>query len=204
MGEEIRSLPMAAEFRVRDNDDGSVTVVGHPAKFDKWSDVMMGFREKVAPGAFARTLGEGADVRALWNHDPNYVLGRTTSGTLRLSEDKDGLYMELDAPNTPTIRDLVIEPMRRGDVTQMSFGFRVRKDEWIQGKDKSPDERTLLDVDLFDVSPVTYPAYPDTDVAVRSAQYRAWKTEIEDFETERKRVQAIELNRLDALDELYS
>ena len=186
MGKEIRSLPVSAEFRVTDNDDGSVTITGHPAVFGKWSEDMMGFRERVAKGAFARTLKEGADVRALWNHDGNFVLGRTKSGTLRLSEDDTGLHMELDAPNTPTIRDLVIEPIRRGDVDQMSFGFVTKKDEWKRGEDNEIDERTLLDVDLFDVSPVTYPAYPDTDVAVRAKRHEAWQQEMDAFEQKRK------------------
>ena len=184
--EELRFTPLRAEWRVEENEDGTVKITGHAAVFDKWSEDMYGFREKVAKGAFTRTIKDGDDVRALWNHDPNFVLGRTKSGTLRLSEDKVGLAIEIDAPTTQTIRDLVLEPMRRGDVDQMSFGFSVVEENWKEGKDKEPDERTLIEVDLYDVSPVTYPAYADTDVAVRTRQHDAWKKEMDEFEAERK------------------
>ena len=163
MAVELRQFPANIEWRVEEREDGGTTIKGHAAVFDKLSEEMWGFREKVAKGAFKSSLKNNDDVRALWNHDPNYVLGRTKSGTLRLSEDDVGLAIEIDAPLTPTIRDLVLEPIRRGDVDQMSFGFVVVKEEWNQ-KD---DIRTLLEVELFDVSPVTYPAYQDTDVSVR-------------------------------------
>lgn len=209
MGEKIRRFYTPdVEVRVKDNSDGSVTLTGHAAVFGKWSKDMMGFREKVAPGAFARTLKEGGTVKSYWNHNRDFVLGDSENGTLRLWEDDIGLACEIDAPNTPTIRDLVIEPIRRGDVSDMSFAFATREDEWMHGSGKEIDERTLLDVDLFDASPVAEGAYADTDVSARSAEYEEqrarWQAEMDAFETERKRKQAIELNRLDALDELYS
>ena len=202
--EQLRFSPLRAEWRVEDGDDGTAKIVGHAAVFDRWSEEMWwGFREKIANGAFTRTLREEVDCRALWNHDANYVLGRTKSGTLRLKEDDVGLAIEIDAPTTPTINDLVLEPIRRGDVDEMSFGFMVIEESWKKGEDKNPDERTLIDVELYDVSPVTYPAYVDTDVAVRSAQHEAWKAEMEAFDAERKRLQAIELNKLGALEDIY-
>jgi len=209
MGEKVRRFYTPdVEMRVRDNDDGSVTLIGHAAVFNKWSKDMMGFREKVAPGAFTRTLKEGGAVRSYWNHNRDFVLGNSANGTLRLWEDEIGLACEIDAPNTPTIRDLVIEPIRRGDVDEMSFAFSAPKggDKWEHGAEM--DERTLIDLNLFDASPVAEGAYADTDISARSADYEEqrarWNAEMKDFETERKRVQAIELNRLDALDELYS
>jgi len=137
-------------------------ISGHAAVFNKLSEDLGGFREKIAPGAFASTI-TGADVRALFNHDPNYVLGRTKSGTLSLIEDAKGLAITIDPPETQWANDL-IESVKRGDISQMSFGFRAVADEWDDGK----KVRTLKEVELFDVSVVTYPAYPQTDVKIRS------------------------------------
>lgn len=154
----------ADEIRVS-RSHGKQTIQGHAAVFHQLSEDLGGFREKIAPGAFADTLD--ADVRALFNHDRNFVLGRTTSGTLRMSEDKTGLKVEIDPPDTTVARDLMTS-IERGDISQMSFGFRVKEDEWEQGIGDNPDIRTLLAVELFDVSPVTFPAYPQTDVGLRS------------------------------------
>jgi len=152
------------EFRVDQGDDMPPKISGHAAVFDQLSEDLGGFRERIAAGAFANTL-QNADVRALFNHDPNFVLGRNKAGTLRLKEDITGLAIEIDPPDTQVARDLMIS-MQRGDISQMSFGFRTKNDKWdkVDGK----WVRTLLDVELFDVSPVTYPAYTQTDVAVRS------------------------------------
>jgi HK97 family phage prohead protease len=161
-GKQRWVLP-AAELRVQDNDAGGKTLVGYAAVFDQWSEDLGGFREIIRSGAFTKTLRDGADVRALFNHDPNFVLGRTTSGTLRLNEDVKGLRIEADLPDTQTVRDLIIAPLERGDIDQMSFGFRTVKDTW--SNDFS--ERELHEVMLFDVSAVTFPAYPQTEVGVR-------------------------------------
>ena len=142
-------------------------IAGHAAKFDALSEDLGGFRERIAPGAFAKTI-QSADIRALWNHDANFVLGRNKSGTLRLSEDASGLAFEVDMPDTQTVRDLVMSPIARGDVNQCSFGFSTTSDKWA--KVDGEWIRTLLEVDLFDVSPVTYPAYQQTDVAVRGLE----------------------------------
>lgn len=140
---------------------------GHAALFNTLSEDLGGFREQIAPGAFTNALKD-CDVRCLWNHDSNHVLGRSKSGTLRLMEDDQGLAMENDMPNTMCAQDLM-ESMSRGDVDQMSFGFRVLKDSWDQVGNGII--RTILEVsELFDVSPVTFPAYPDTSVAMRSLE----------------------------------
>lgn len=162
---ERRSFALV-ELRVeRDDDDEAVKITGHAAVFNKLSEDLGGFREKIAPGAFKDALD--ADVRALWNHDRSVVLGRTKSGTLRLKEDKVGLQVEIDPPDTQAARDL-ITLMERGDVDQMSFGFRTVDDVWE--KVDGENIRTLKKVELIDVSPVTFPAYPQTDVAVRGFQ----------------------------------
>ena len=160
-----RRVFTVGELRIKD-DDMAPMIAGHAAVFDSPSEDLGGFREVIAPGAFAETL-KNADVRALFNHDPNAILGRSTAGTLRLGEDKAGLAIEIDPPDTQVARDLLTS-MKRGDVTQMSFGFRTVEDKW-EIKD-GHDLRTLIEVELFDVSPVTFPAYPDAAVAVRGLQ----------------------------------
>ncbi len=160
---EHRAFPMTG-VEIRASDGEPPKIVGHAAVFNSLSEDLGFFREKIAPGAFAKTIQE-ADVRALWNHDPNFVLGRTKSGTLKLAEDEKGLAVEIIPPDTQWARDLM-ETMRRGDVDQMSFGFQVVKEEW-EGDVNNPI-RVLKEVKLFDVSPVTFPAYPATDVQVRS------------------------------------
>ena len=171
---EIRSFALN-EFRV-DSDEGKPPKMhGHAAIFNSLSEDLGGFRERIAPGAFTKTL-ESSDIRALFNHDSNIVLGRNKSGTLRLSEDETGLAIEIDPPDTQAARDLIVS-MGRGDINQMSFGFVTILDNWANVGNEWI--RTLLEVDLFDVSPVTYPAYISTDIAVRSMA-EAIKLEIPD------------------------
>jgi len=144
-------------------------IVGHAAVFNAETDIGGYFMERVAPGAFARAILED-DVRSLFNHDANFVLGRTKAGTLKLREDGTGLMTETTPPDTQFARDLQIS-IDRGDISQMSFAFRVKKESWQENGDKWL--RTIEDVELFDVSPVTYPAYPTTDVGLRSlAEFR--------------------------------
>ena len=162
MKKEVRTVPI--ELRVEGDETKKIT--GHAAVFDKWSEDLGGFREKIRPGAFRKTIKE-ADVRALFNHDPNFVLGRNTAGTLSLEEDKKGLAISIEPPDTQWARDLTTS-IERGDINQMSFGFRTIKDQWTTPKDSGDNQRELLEVELFDVSPVTFPAYPQTDVGVRS------------------------------------
>lgn len=162
---ERRAFPFGA-VEVRAAGDGPPRLVGYAAVFDRPSEDLGGFVEVIRRGAFSKTIQE-ADIRALWNHDPNYVLGRTKSGTLSLMEDDHGLRIEVVPPDTTWARDLM-ETIRRGDVDQMSFGFRPIRDRW-QTDERGQVTRELLEVALFDVSPVTFPAYPQTEVQVRSA-----------------------------------
>lgn len=144
--------------------DAPSRLVGHAAMFNALSDDLGGFREQIAPGAFARSLAEH-DQRALWQHDPKLVLGRRGAGTLRIAEDDQGLAIEIDLPDTTWGRDAAVS-IARGDVMQMSFGFRAVADQWENRGGVLT--RTLLDVDLLEVSPVTFPAYSQTDVSARS------------------------------------
>lgn len=157
-GLEQRTQP--AEMRV----DGQGRIEGYAAVFDEWSVELGGFRERIRAGAFAKTIQE-ADIRATFNHDPNYVLGRNTAGTLELAEDDHGLHFRSDPPKTTWADDLRTS-VRRGDVDQGSFVFRTIRDDWQRHEDEN--RRTLIEVELSDVAVVTYPAYPQTSVQARS------------------------------------
>lgn len=157
-----RRYVQACELRAE--PDGGL-LVGYASVFDQESVELGSFTEIVKPGAFRKTIQE-ADVRALWNHDANFVLGRTKSGTLELAEDKRGLLSKITPPDTQWARDLRVS-IERGDVNQMSFGFRTIRDRWHQDEG-GKSLRELLEVELLDVSPVTFPAYPQTAVEARS------------------------------------
>lgn len=144
---------------------GEPTAIGDPKSF--------GFFEQVDAGAFKRALrSSGLDVVALWNHNADELLGRTSAGTLRLDNRKDGLFDEIDLPETQRGRDIT-ELTARGDIRGQSFGFVVRDDKWAAMPGGHTQMRTIMDADLYDVSPVTSPAYPTTSAAVRSLARRA-------------------------------
>lgn len=170
---EVRFL-QGAEMRATDTPDGP-RITGYAATFDEpytIPGIFGDFTEQVRKGAFTRALSEGQDVRALFNHDPSRILGRTSNGTVTLSEDERGLRYEI-IPNLETQdgRDLVAL-VKRGDISQSSFGFsvhrngNVRGEEWLESD--GIDSRILTDLDLYDVSPVTFPANGATSVSVRS------------------------------------
>jgi uncharacterized protein len=161
------------ELRLIDGAAGTTPKIrGHAAVFNSLSEDLGGFREVVAPGAFASAISTD-DVRALFNHDPNYVLGRNRAKptpTMSLTEDPTGLMMDCDPPDTQWARDLMTS-IKRGDISQMSFAFTTLDDGW-ERKD-GVRIRTLRKVRLYDVSPVTYPAYAATDVGVRGVNTEA-------------------------------
>lgn len=165
-------------LNVERRDDGQpAKIAGHAAVFNVFSQPLgAGFREMIRPGAFAKTLQEG-DIRALFNHNPDFVLGRKKAGTLTVREDVTGLYFEVQPPDTTFARDLAVS-IERGDIDQASFGFRTVKDEWKQDASGN-SERELIECELFDVSPVTFPAYTQTDVSMRALMEEAgidWRT----------------------------
>jgi hypothetical protein len=156
------------KLKIQKRADGGVTIAGYPAVFNVLSVNLGGFREKIEPGAFANTI-KADDIRALLEHDSSKVLGRVKNGTLRLAEDDVGLRMEIDPPDTQVAKDLIVN-LERGDIDQGSFGFRVnpKGDRWGEDPETGTVIRTLLDVKLFDVSPTTFPAYPQTSVGLRA------------------------------------
>jgi HK97 family phage prohead protease len=179
MDRETRVLTGQVELRAADGEGEKPKVRGYAAVFNKESENLGSenyqFREIIEPGAFSDVLQD--DVRALLNHDPNFILARSKGGegTLSIGQDERGLWYEFDAPDTQAGRDLM-ESIRRGDIDQSSFSFTVAKggQEWKETEDSEGRmfiQRTVTKVArLYDVSPVTYPAYPDATVALRSLQ----------------------------------
>ena len=160
------------EFEIRAAAAGN-TLIGHAAVFNVETVIAGMFRESIAPRAFRKTIKE-SDVRALFNHDPAHVLGRNKAGTLRLSEDDVGLVCEIDLPDTQTARDLWTS-IDRGDISQSSFAFETVKELRTDPDEEAAETLPLFTVKearLWDVSPVTYPAYEQTDVVARSAAER--------------------------------
>lgn len=169
MTKEIERRIQCKEVRL-DDTGGKPSIRGYAAVFNQLSEDLGGFREQLTTGAFTDAMGN-SDVRALINHDPNLVLGRNKSGTLTMREDAAGLYVEITPPDTQSSRDL-LELMRRGDVNQMSFAFTVAKEDQAWTRDGTgPWIRTIKRVNrLYDVSVVTYPAYPQTSAAARALE----------------------------------
>lgn len=164
---------LASPVSVRSADGTPSTIVGYAAVFD--SEAVIGglFRERIAAGAFRNVIGSTADVRGLFNHDDNFVLGRTTNGTLRLVEDERGLRYELDANLDDPSAVGVVAKIKRGDVSQSSYGFLVKDggDEWTKPATRGElPLRTIREFELLrDVSPVTFPAFEETSAEARSA-----------------------------------
>jgi HK97 family phage prohead protease len=171
MNTEIRTLTQAddldLELRVGEGEQGRL-LTGYAARYNILSHDLGGFRERVMPGAFKEAVTSGADIRSLIDHDNSKLLGRTTAGTLRLSEDAKGLKFEVDLPEGVSYADDLRVLVKRGDVRSNSFGFRTPP-----GGDRFKQEgktyvRELLNVDLKEVSVVlSLPAYPGTSVQVR-------------------------------------
>jgi HK97 family phage prohead protease len=162
----VNERRVAAELRFA-GGRAAPRLEGYAAVFDKVSQDLGGFTEIVRPGAFTRSLREGADVLALVHHKPEMVLGRRSAGTLRLSEDAHGLAFDVALPDTTAARDLAVS-VERGDIRGASFAFTVPKngDHWFYENGRAM--RELLDVNLHDVTVTAAPAYADTEVARRA------------------------------------
>jgi len=174
---ETRSFQTVFELRKEESAQGPGFIEGYAAVFNSEAEIGGMFREQIAPDAFSEVLAD--DVRALFNHNVDQILGRTKSGTLTLSQDSRGLYYRVELPDTELGRSLA-ELVRRGDISQSSFGFVV-KDETYSDLDKSLPLRTITKFErLLDVSPVTFPAFVDTTVAKRSLEEK----KISQFDTE--------------------
>ncbi|HDR5665632.1 HK97 family phage prohead protease [Bacillus anthracis] len=180
---EIRALPMTIEVREVNEDEGKRTISGsikynnESAEMrDWWGDT---FVEEIAEGAFDESL-KVRDVVGLWSHDTSQVLGNTKSKTLRIENDKKELRFELDIPNT-TVGNDAWELIKRGDVDGVSFGMKVTKDKWSSEERENGKiyKRSILNAELYEISPVAFPAYPTNEVSVRS---------LDDFKAGEKRV----------------
>lgn len=145
--------------------DDAIQIAGMGAVFNSWYPVY-GFKERVAPGAFAKTLRENPDIRGMFNHDPNFLLGRTKSGTMTVEETDKGLAYDIQAdPDDPQAQS-VARKIARGDVDGSSMAFFVHKEEWKEDHGK-PIERTITEVELIETGPVTMPASPSTTAKIQ-------------------------------------
>jgi HK97 family phage prohead protease len=163
---EVRTATIR-EVRVTTGDDGTHTVSGYAIVYNSQSVDLGGFVETVATGALTRSLTDNPDVLCLRDHKQELLLGRTTSGTLTLTDDATGLRFSCSLPATSAGNDLA-ESLRRGDIDSCSFGFFTVKDSWLVN-DNGDASRTLLDVDLFEISIVSFPAYEATSASIRTA-----------------------------------
>lgn len=164
---ELRFGHIEIEKRA-EGQEQSRTIVGYAAKYEKWSDPIYGyFIEKIARGAFDDC--DFSNCIATFNHNVNSIMARTSSGTLKLELDALGLRFSFDAPNTTTGNDM-LEMVRRGDISQCSFIFYIAQEKWTSKPDGEMQERELLKIaEVRDISLVTYPAYPDTEVSAARA-----------------------------------
>ena len=163
-GQEQRAFGAVAELRFAQGEAGIGTASGYAVLFHNRTDIGGWWTEQFAPGVFAESLGQ-RDVVALHSHDDARPVGRRSRGTLRLNEDERGLAFENDLPDTSDGRDLKVQ-LERGDIEGMSFRFVSRHDEWDETVD--PPLRTIHKADLIEVTYTAFPAYPDTEVGMRS------------------------------------
>ena len=194
-GIEIRSFK-ASELRIENKE--SREVVGYGSVFNSLSENLGGFRELISENAFDSVLEN--DVRALFNHNPDYILGRSTAGTLSLSVDEKGLRYSVNIPQTSYGNDLMVS-LDRGDITQNSFGFIVEEDDWTQDEEGNTI-RTIKKVSrLLDVSLVTYPAYPSAKIEknfeVAHRGFLNYRTELEKKENKKQENDLIQRNLLE-------
>ncbi len=165
---ELRSNKLKVEIRsTGEGEKQKKKITGYAVKWDQLSDPIWGmFQERFRKGAFSNCLSNNPDVIGDWQHDMSEIMGRTTAGTLIVEEDDIGLRYEIDPPSWA---EKHIETIERGDVTGSSFIFQATKTEW---DDTNPDMsiRTVIEAELIEVSPVTFPAYPQSEAGIRSAQ----------------------------------
>lgn len=155
-----------AEFKTRE-EDGEPIIEGYFAVFNSDYNIAPGMSESVDPGAFDNTLEN--DIRALVNHDTTLVLGRTKSGTLELETDDRGLFGRIRVNTNDTDAMNLYERVKRGDVSGCSFGFNIN-DEETELRDDGETHWTIKDIDLFEVSCCTFPAYEETNISARTKQ----------------------------------
>ncbi len=166
---ETRSLSQFEEMQARaETDDEVIRISGYGAVTGKWYDVF-NFKERVAPGAFTKTLQENPDIRGMFNHSPDFLLGRTKSGTMDVEEDKRGLRYEIRADALDPQVQSVSRKIARGDVDGSSMAFFVPRDKEDWDENKTPMRRTLLELELIETGPVVMPASPSTTAKIARA-----------------------------------
>ena len=180
---EMRQLRTAStQFETRE-DGENLAIEGYFAVFNSNYEIAPGMSESIAPGAFSKTLS--GDIRALINHDTTFVLGRTKANTLQLREDAHGLWGHIDInPNDSDAMNLY-ERVKRGDVDQCSFGFDILSEE-TDFRDDGSVHWTIKEVELYEVSPCTFPAYEETNISARAKERddlikrknEAWKEKV--------------------------
>ena len=182
---EMRALQLrSGEFQTRE-DSGELTIEGYFAVFNSNYEIWEGASESIAPGAFDSSIS--GDIRALTNHDTTLVLGRTKANTLELKTDSHGLWGRVRINPNDSEAMNTYERVKRGDVDQCSIGFLIRSQETDFREDGSI-HWTITDVELFEVSVCTFPAYEETSVSarrkdaaeIRSRQLEAWKLQMKD------------------------
>jgi HK97 family phage prohead protease len=176
-GHQTRTVSGTLGVETRDGAGDEFALIGYASVFNTWSHDLGGFKEIILPGTFARSLREGADVKCLFNHAPDNILGRTKSGTCTVSEDSHGLRFRCQLDKNNSRHADLYRSIKRGDIDECSFAFKVPDggQQWAESKDENGQtqyKRTISDVDLIDVSIVTYPAYPGTEAGARAANYR--------------------------------
>lgn len=162
---ELRQIP---GLEVRAEDDGAPVIAGRGIPYGEWSEDLGGFRERLLPGTFRESIADD-DIRALFNHNPDIVLGRKSNGTLRLTESERGVAYEVDINADDADAMSAVARVRRGDITGNSFGFFIedREDQEWEERDGIL-WRTVKRARLRELGPQVFPAYPQSDVAVRS------------------------------------
>ncbi|MHC0441606.1 HK97 family phage prohead protease [Flavobacterium sp. 3-210] len=160
---EVRAVKPTEE-----SENKTVTIEGYAAKYNKRTTIGGWFEEEILPGAFDDCLAD--DIRCLFNHNPNFILARTVSGTLKVEADAIGFKYSYVSPDRSYANDLR-DSIDKGDVSESSFAFRIKEEKWTAGDPSKGilDFRQIVKFEkIYDVAPVTYPAYPDTEVASRS------------------------------------
>lgn len=193
----MRSFFKMDGVETRKTDDGKMQVTGYAAVFESLSVPIFGFREKIRAGAFKNTITKN-NIRALWNHNRDFVLGSMGNGSLKLSEDDRGLRFELDIADTQIGRDAFVSIGRR-DVDGVSFSFSAVKQEWDETDPKNVI-RTLVEVECDEISPTAFPAYEETSVSTRTAkdayeEHRGVLQKAQEQKEIETRAREIELNK---------
>lgn len=164
---EMRQLrTVGTKFETREDGD-NLSIEGYFAVFNSNYEIAPGMSESIAPGAFSKTLS--GDIRALINHDTTLVLGRTKANTLQLREDNHGLWGHIDVNPNDTDAMNLYERVKRGDVDQCSFGFDILSEE-TDFRDDGSVHWTIKEVELYEVSPCTFPAYEETNISARAKE----------------------------------